>query len=267
MSRNPLEYGSLLILALLGGGLVFGLSQADKADFARYQARISAYVADVQAGVAQVGEEVPTVEVAAVSDGQPTALAAALAIETVRPPIVTFAADPAAGWSRADTEDGDYEKMARVAPIDWAVENPAIAELNRDMATHIGEQARVRSRDRNVEHAALTYRNGDRMILMSIRFLPAATFEGVPGAEFGLLQEMMRGLCETEYGATDKMQVQGMTFAVSAIEGTTDAQRFVGFIGPQVDIELWTNADKSDVRAVLEQTDIAGLRALVDPAI
>ena len=264
MSKHTLEIGVPLTLLALGAATTFALSGLSPEKMAAYQAQISTYVADFREGWESAGPELAEVAPSPASVAGQTPLAAALAIENVRPPVETYMPAAPAGWTKDLTAPGDYLAMAGVPPIDWAVVNPAVADLERQMMAHITTQAQLRSRDRGVERSQMTYRQGDQIVLVSLRYVPTTTFDGPAGAEFALLQQMMRDLCETEYGTAETREVQNVAFDGTAIEGSYDGRRFVGFIGPQIDIKVWTNADDDAVDAVLAGMDISGLQQIVE---
>ena len=245
-------------------GVTLGISDLSPAKAAAYQARISTHVADLRDGWAKAENDLPAIAPSPASVVGQTPLAAALSIENVRPPIGAYIPDAPDGWTKSQTVPGDYIAMAGVPPIDWDVVNPAVADLERQMAAHIDTQAQTRSRDRNVERAEMTYRHGDQMVLLALRYIPATSFEGADGAEFALLQEMMRALCETEYGTSETRVMQSVDFEGTAIDGSDQGRRFVGFIGPQIDIKIWTNADDAAVDRIMSGLNTDALREMVD---
>lgn len=257
MARKPTSLFVPFTLALLSAGAVIVATGLSATDARQYYNRVTSFIGKVT-DPPSIDVQPPSI---AVENGK-TPLAAALALSNVRPSIETYAAPPPDGWLMRASQDDDYETMLGVPPIDWEVENPAIADIESEMMDHLARQSQVKTRDRGVETARVTYQNGASMIMLWMQYVPDYAFEGAGGAEFGLLQELMRDLCATEYGAAPFASVAGVPFAESPIAGAPQGRRFTAVIEPQIDIELWTNADDAVLEAVLNGLDIPSLRAL-----
>ncbi|WP_342076603.1 hypothetical protein [Yoonia sp. SS1-5] len=255
------------MFCVVAAGVIVGLDGVAPQQIKTYQARLSYTYSGVQTML--TAPAVPVVDRPAVTaplddtaDGQ-TPLGRALAISTVRPPIGTYIPAAPQGWTARPTAPADYRQITGTDPINWSETNPAIAKIEAEMATHVAEKIAIRDPSRNLEKGAVTFQAGPKMAMISLQYLPDRVFDGADGFSFGLLQELMRSLCTAEYAAEEFATIDGVPVEISFVSEATDARRINVYIGPQIDLEIYTNADDGDIRAILSGFDFPALNALL----
>lgn len=273
MSGSTLQNAVPLALVAIGFGLIAVLDDLTDEDVKAYQAKLSAFASTANSSLSAAISQPSAFNAAdlapssqAVTADAVTPLAKALALSTVRPHIKTYLPEPAEGWTQRETRNDDYRRATGVAPIVWEDVNPQIASLENQMMQHLSAKLETPHRDRGLQRAAITYQNGDDIILLSVTYTPHRVFEGPDGGAFLVIKTMMRDLCTSEYGAKP-YTIQGLPFEESPIAGSANARRIEGFLGDQIDIAVITNTPDAPVVDLLGRLDIGGLNRIIQQPV